>query len=582
MKRKLLCIFLALTMILALLPVTALAEPDQEPTGDPLIFVVASATGNDIILGGENGYTAPLVFSVEAANSTEENPGFGQEITLVKIENTSTKQVFDLADIHLSAEDTSYLVPAALTNAVKFREIDAGKQVVFTLTWKDAEDKQHTTDTVLSLMAATPSVEIRVTPDQLSVVPGTVVSIVYEVVNTGNVPLQYLTIADSEICSLINRPYVYTATLSTDVLNPGETKAETVMVELDASIHLQPEVSFAYNSKAYSQAGPAADIAVTEVLPTLTLSCDNYSVAEQGALHTFKYTINNTSPVQLFNIYVFDSDGADAVMVAGPLTLDPGQSYSGTYELAVNTKGFYKFKVLYSYDGASQPQELFAKTDKELKLPNDVSLTIQSITPDTITAPGEVTFALQLENGTLSNLKNIVITEENGLMVPRNLNIIIPAAAGGISSKYPLTVTVDVPATGTNVNFILSYSIDGETATTQAAYTVNFSPVNPTAAPEATATPSLATEEPTDPVEEERSSLLIWILVGVLILIVIAILIILLLPQKNDPEPITHVRRKMVNEALFDAAEEDAPEEADVPAEDDTDTEGVKIYKGKN
>ena len=251
--------------------------------------------------------------------------------------------------------------------------------------------------------------------------------------------------------------------------------------------------------------------------------------------------------MHLTNVYVYDGDTANAAVVYGPFTLAAGQSYSGSYEIPVSTSGFYKFKVTYSYSGADETKEVSAKTEKALKLPNDVSFTIDSISPEVITEAGDVTFTLLIENGTASMLQNITITEENKLMDPVNIDVIIPAASNGTNSKFTQDVTVNIKESGTKLRFVLTYKMDGETSTLKTSYDVMFNDI---------LTPPTATIPATEaPIQENKGiPAFVWILIGILVLILIATGIVLLILFKNRAAAKNNksIYRK-VDDDIFDA-----------------------------
>lgn len=327
--------------------------------------------------------------------------------------------------------------------------------------------------------------------------------------------MSYVTILDDQITKLLGKSYIYSNTRSNESLAVGHSIEESILIELDQTIVSKPVVTYAYIESGKTE-GTETTITVDEVVPELTLTCDNYSVAAKGDKHKFNYTIKNPSQeLDLTNVYVYDGDTANAAVVYGPFTLAAGQSYSGSYEIPVSTSGFYKFKVTYSYSGADETKEVSAKTEKALKLPNDVSFTIDSISPEVITEAGDVTFTLLIENGTASMLQNITITEENKLMDPVNIDVIIPAASNGTNSKFTQDVTVNIKESGTKLRFVLTYKMDGETSTLKTSYDVMFNDI---------LTPPTATIPATEaPIQENKGiPAFVWILIGILVLILIA------------------------------------------------------------
>mgnify|MGYP001029896619 CR=1 FL=1 len=575
MKKKLLCLIMLLMFIIGSIPyshISALNDP----------FYLAATPGDnvsEIIIPKKDGScTASVDFILTSKSAT----GFGEKITLVSLTNTSSGTTTNLG-IQLNANDRKWSY--SLENH-PFRSIDAGKTIVFELDWIDSSGTDRKTSCEINIKAAAPAVSIYVDVDKTSVIPGGAVVIKYEVINTGNVPLSYVTILDEEITEILGKSYIYSNTRSNETLAVGGSIQESVLIELDQTVVSKPIVTYAYIESGQTE-GKETTITVNEVVPELTLTCDNYSVSEKGEKHKFNYTIKNTSEeIDLTNIYVYDSDASNASVVYGPFTLAAGQSYSGSYEIPIMTSGFYKFKVIYSYNGSDEPKEISAKTEKAIKLPNDVSFTIESISPEVITEAGDVTFTLLIENGTASMLQNITITEENKLMDPVNIDVIIPAASNGTNGKLTKDVTVNIKESGTKLRFVLTYKIDGETSTLKTSYDIVFNDI--LTPPTATVA---ATEAP--PTESKGIPTFVWILIGILVLILIATGIVLLILFKNRAAAKKNTKSiyRKINDDSFDEnadfSETDSSEEYedmnDTDYDDDSyyDDDNVKIYTKK-
>ena len=569
MKKKFLCIIMILMLAIGCLPcLNILAQNDP--------FYLTATPGDsvsEIIIPNKDGsYTASVDFILTSKSAT----GFGEKITLVSLTNTSSGKTTEL-NIPLESSLRSWTY--SLKNH-QFRAIDAGKTIVFELNWQDASGTDRKSSCEISIKAAAPAVSIHVDIDKTSVIPGGAVQLKYQVINTGNVPLSYVTILDDQITKLLGKSYIYSNTRSNESLAVGHSIEESILIELDQTIVSKPVVTYAYIESGKTE-GTETTITVDEVVPELTLTCDNYSVAAKGDKHKFNYTIKNPSQeLDLTNVYVYDGDTANAAVVYGPFTLAAGQSYSGSYEIPVSTSGFYKFKVTYSYSGADETKEVSAKTEKALKLPNDVSFTIDSISPEVITEAGDVTFTLLIENGTASMLQNITI------MDPVNIDVIIPAASNGTNSKFTQDVTVNIKESGTKLRFVLTYKMDGETSTLKTSYDVMFNDI---------LTPPTATIPATEePIQENKGiPAFVWILIGILVLILIATGIVLLILFKNRAAAKNNksIYRK-VDDDIFDEPSDDEqsfPEDNSYDNEDfdnydDSpydDGDDVKIYKKK-
>ncbi len=578
MRKKLLSVLLAISIILSAIGVISLGNVFAETA--PFTFAVSSASGSDIILDSTNEYKAQIKFNVSARNIT-----FSETITLVKIVNTSTKVELSLGQTKIE-EDTSG--SWSMNTLMEFLPIDSGKTVVFDLHWLDAEGNPQIEKAELKLALPNPKVKITMEPDALSVAPGSVVTLNYEVLNVGNVALNYLNLTDEAVSTILDpdepKPII-SNNRSDQILEAGEAITKQVQVALDGTLISKPKAVFSYGGKSYEQVGETVTIAAEEIVPTVQFTCSNYSVAVKGTIQTFNYTIVNNNNVTLTNIRVYDSDAENAQLIYGPFDLDAEQEYTGSHDMAVTKSGFYKFKVVYSFEGAEEDKELLVKTDKAIKLPNEVYLKINKIFPEALTEPGELTFTLTIENATNSELRDLVISEDAGLMEDLVLkNIIVPAATDGVAGSETRDVTVNIPRTDTRVKFSLSYTINGEKATTNVNYDVRFDQIltQPTEAP--TPTPEQNKEE------DDNGDLIIIILLGFLSLLLIAgIIILLVFIKKNSEEKEETVRRKV--NTVFDE-EENYDEEYEIENDsfneeyseefdDELDDDGVKIYKGK-
>ncbi len=582
MKAKLLCLLLIISLTFS---TVVFAAPQGSAEELPFKFSVASADGSDIILDASNDYKAQLKVIIEPASALD---GYGEKITLNKVENTSDKgEEISLNNIERAKGDKD---PYIYRSTFSFSSADVGHSVVFKLYWTDSNNVPRETEAELLLAKPAPKVSIKAEPDMFSVAPGGIITIKYEVINVGNVALKYVTLLDNEVAKVLDEENplpIIKKDRSNEFLAVGDSYEATVSIELDAVITSKPKAIYSYAGTTYEQEGEETVLSAADIMPTVSLTCENYSVAVKGTMQTFIYEIKNDFNVTLTNIRVYDSESDDANLIYGPFSLEPEQQYTGSYELPVTKSGFYKFKIVYSYEGADGDKEMLVKTDKAIKLPNEVYLRITKIFPETIMEPGELTFTLTIENATNSELRNLVISEEGKLMEKLELkNTIVPAASDNTSEKLTREVTVNIPKTDTRVKFSLSYTINGELATTNTIYDVRFSQILATPTPTAEATP----QPPAN--QKDNSQLIMWILLGILCLLLLAGIIVLLvyIKRTNAPDEETERVRRRVTNAFDDDYEnnysepkyDDSYDETfDEEYADEFDDEGVKIYKGK-
>jgi hypothetical protein len=473
--------------------------------------------------------------------------------------------------------------PWSYNAQVTFSSTDIGKPVEFWLYWKDFAGNERIEKTSINVVAPKPELSIEAVVDSPSAAPGTLVQIKYVIKNTGNVPVRNILIKDRAV-SDINGLDAFT---TDDYLSINGTIIKFVSVVLDGEINLSPTATFTYNGKSYENQGEAVKIFSQDIMPAVSLTCDSYIASQKGADHTFNYQITNTSTVKITNIRVYNSDSANAELIEEIPELEISQSVSGSYTVPVEKSGFYKFKIVYTYEGADGDKEISAKTDKSIKLPNEVFLQVSKVEPQQITEPGKIKFTLLIENSTNYELRELAITEESNLIDKINLNnIVVPAMKNGEPGTYETTVEVDIYNDQTTVLFNLSYTVNGEHTTINTSYVVNFISASQTPAP--TPTQTVGNND-----KKDNSGLLIIILAILFLLIILALIIVLIiLKNKNNPAPKNRSKRAYANDyddefdEEFDESEfyiEDTSDEiveTDINL-DEFDDEGVKIYKRK-
>ena len=570
MKKSLL-ILLTLLFTLILSVNVCYAEPQTPSAVPPMTFSVTSQNNNEVVY---NSSSANVTFTISGRNG-----GFSENFTIEKIVNKSNECPYNYNSTAITTGDDTW----STTEQVTFSSTDVGKTVEFWLYWKDFAGNERIEKASINVVAPKPELSIEAVVDSPSAVPGTLVQIKYVIKNTGNVPVNRILIKDKAV-SDINGLDTFT---TDDYLSVNGTIIKFVSVVLDGEINLSPIATFIYNGKSYENEGEAVKIFSQDIMPAVSLTCDSYVVSQKGAAHTFNYQITNTSSVKITNIRVYNSDAANAELVEVIPNLEVAQSVSGNYTVPIEKSGFYKFKIVYTYEGADGDKEISAKTDKSIKLPNEVFLQISKVEPQVITEPGKVKFTLLVENSTNYELRDLVITEESNLIDKLSLNnIIVPAMKNGEPGMYSTTVEVDIYNDQTTVLFNLSYAVNGDHSTINTNYVVNFVKASPT--------PTVSPTPNTQPIEKDDSGLLIIILAILFLLIVLALIIVLvILKNKNNPAPSGTKKRVYADEyddefdEEFDESEfyiEDTSEEiveTDISLDDDIDDEGVKIYKKK-
>ncbi len=456
-----------------------------------------------------------------------------------------------------------------------------GKTVEFEIHWQHIGGSIKNDSVEIEVVAPNPKLSVEAVVDSTSAAPGTLMQVKYVIKNIGNVPVRNILITDKAV-SDINGLDTFT---TDDYLSINGTIIKFVSFMLDGEITLSPAVTFTYDGKGYENQGEQVKLISEEVMPEISLTCDSYVVAQKGAEHTFNYFITNTSPVKITNIRVYDSDSDNANLVEEIEVLEVSQSTTGTFTVPIEKSGFYKFKIVYTYETAEGDKTISAKTDKSLKLPNEVYLQVSKVEPEYLTEPGKMTFTVLIENSTTFELRNIVITEESGLFEKISLNnIIIPAIKNGEPGQYSYTIEVNIPKDETTVLFNLGYSINDEHSTINTSYDVNFTKVSVTASP-----------SPTPPItEKDNDNSILWIvLILIFLLIILALIIVLIiLKNKNSKKPTPRKRTAKSYDDEFEDYEFDEDSfyveeneieelEVDESFNDKFDDEGVKIYKRK-
>ncbi len=599
MKKILLTVITVLLVVSCFCTFGAVSPaPSSTPSSDqpPMIFTVTANSGkNEVVLESDKDNTEAKPVTLTFSAKSRSNK-FTEGFTVQKIVNTSTLAEYtDFTTATATTSDSLWEFEKAIS--IPLDKI--GEHVTFELyyTKSSAPTKTLKVSAKVEIKAPNPSLKVEAEVESESIVPGSLVQIKYVVENVGNVPVKNILIEDPTV-SGINGEETFTRD---SYLSVGGTITKYIWVVLDGEITLAPSVSYIYNENIYTAEGKQVVVATEEVEPTVSLTCDSYIVSEKGAKHKFNYLIKNTSQITITNIKIYDSDSETANLVEEIPVLEIDQEITGSYEIPIEKSGFYKFKIVYSYEGADSDISKTYKTDKTLKLPNEVSVQIKKTSPENLKEAGELTFTLLIENSTLNELRDITISEENGLFSKITLNnIIVPAMKNGEAGTCEFDVKVNVPKDETVVLFSLKYKANGEFSTIALPHTVHFIKIVDTATPTPTPDNQINSND-----NGERNKLLLTIILAALfMLIVLALIVILiiLMMKKSSPKGTpTTVRRKVGvgftedngysdsydddyydDEAeIEDLDESTLDEEYGKDASDEFDDDGVKIYKGK-
>ncbi len=557
--KRFLCI--ALIFILCLGCISVSAEKD-----DYLSFHVEPASGSEAVVLPSD--TVSLKFYVSAKSSS-----FEKDFKIEKIVNCSTNKAISESEISVSGTKNREDIG---TFDVSVNSADVGKKIEFELFWQDS-DGQHSTKTAVDTVAFSPKVSVSANVSSDAVVPGESVTVTYEVTNKGNVPISFVTVTDPAISALAGKDYIFKMKNKSTVLPVGEVIEESVTVKPNSDISVAPVVTFEYNGTVYEEKCSPSVIEVNEIIPTLSINAEAYSVSELNGSLNFNYTVKNSTSTVLKNIKVYNGDTDDAQVVYSVDSLNIGEEITGIFSLNITKSGFYKLKVLYSYDGASSEKEVSAKTLKAVRLPGEVSLSVASVVPSTITSPGEITFRLRIENKANSPLKDVTISEASNLAKKTSVASVISAGTPDMSSVYDRDVTVVIPADNTVISFILTYHLDDEEYALKLDYNVKFDAPLETTEPQSTFIPA-ATGAPIIPVDPTPSGNngLVWIIVGSAILLALACGIVFLLVLKGNISglaPIPSVKRSA--DEIFEPDDSNTLFDVSDDAEDDED---VKIF----
>lgn len=530
---------------------TPTAKPSDKP---PFTFTVTTADGKNEIIQGENS-DLQLVFNI-TPNKTE-------DFTILKIENYSTGS-YPLDSERFVNKNSSTV---SYTENVYFDPVTSDQTVSFILHWEDFAGNSRKTSASFKIKVAVPKLTVTATPDG-PVVPGAPVVIKYHIANVGNVPVKNILLQDPT-AAFHSSNVIFSPE---DSLVPGAVFERQATIVIDGEITLSPTVTYFYNGNSYSADGAEEKLSATEVIPTLSLSCDKFTADYKGALHEFSYTITNTTEVKLINVYVYDGDGEDAGVIEGPFEIEPGAVYTGEYKTVVDKSGYYKFKITYSYEGADGEKEQTAKTEQPLEIPNEILFTVEKATPEKLDDSGKMTFTLLVKNPTSNELRNVTIEEFTGLIDTIKLPNAIPASYGANVTLFRYEVPVSIPTEATQVQFFLNYTINDEAFTLNTSYDIEYvgslGEVTPTPdtqlTPAVTHTPSIGNENDN---RFDYKLLLIFLLIFLFIFLLVFIIVLFILKNKKDAKTANiSVRRKMTDafddfdDDILDADDFDSPD----------------------
>ncbi len=526
-------------------------DPTAAPTETPSVTPSVAAPFNFSVVSSE-GNKELILDSFETTLSFTVTPKGTEDFTIVKVVNEDT------GNPYIYNEEVGKDSFWERTESILFNESASDKTITFTLHWKDFLGNERKTTSNFKLIVAKPSLTVSAAVDG-AIVPGAPTVIKYHIANVGNVAVKNVLLQDPTAAYLDNS-IIFSPE---EHLAPGAIFERQASIILDGEATLSPSVSFIYNNETLTVSGETLKLIATDVIPILTLSCDKLIADYKGAMHTFNYTISNTTQVTLKNVYVYDSDEENAGVVDGPFDVEVGAIHTGSYQTQVDKAGYYKFKITYSYEGADGEKQQSAKTDEAIKLPGDIYMEIVKATPEKLDDTGEMTFTLLVTNGSGAELKNIAIEEESSLIDRIELNNTIPAASDTAPSQFKYDVTVKIPIEATLVQFNLRYTINDELFIINAGYPIEY--IGGTEPPTETPveeTPIIST--PTVPPVEQNNNLnvlLILLLIFVIVFILVFIIIFIILKNKKNAKTANiSVKRKIIT-ALDDFDDEDFDEE---------------------
>ena len=530
---------------------TETPTPTDEPTEAPVATPKVTPSA-----------VAPFTFSVTTVDGKKESLYAGSSLSLIfKVAPKGTEN-FKISkivndDLGFPYEYSNETIDGTSvwqkSEDVHFNEATSDKNVTFTLHWQDFDGNERKTTATFKLIVAKPKLTVSASIEG-AVVPGAPTVIKYHIANVGNVTVKNVLLQDPTAAYLDNS-IIFSPE---EILAPGAIFERQASIVLDGEATLSPSVSFLYNNETFTASGESVKLIATDVIPVLTLSCDKLIADYKGAMHTFNYTITNTSQVVLKNVYVYDGDDETAGVVDGPFDIEVGAVHTGTYQTQVDKAGYYKFKITYSYDGADGEKQQSAKTDEAIKLPGDIYMEIVKATPEKLDDTGEMTFTILVSNGSGAELKNLAIEEESSLIDRIELDSTIPPATDTSPSQFKYDVTVKIPTEATFVQFNLRYTINDELFIINAGYPIEY--IGGTTTPEATPTEVIVIATPTiTPVDNESNFdlILLLLLIFLIIFILLFIIIFIILKNKKNAKTMNISVKRKITTALDDFDDED-------------------------
>ena len=359
--------------------------------------------------------------SITGVDADEIYPGAGTGLLGAATESISNNGILDVG------ETWTYRASYRVTQA----DIDAGANLINTISVVTNEVPRPTTDTVETPVVGTSSMTVVKTQTSTDIItsPGQIITYQIVVTNTGTTSLTNVVAAEdypgdgagnlsSPIESVstngilnVNETWTYTAeyTVTQADLNTGEDLVNIISVT-------DPEIP-----------RPVTDEVITEVEGSAELTIEkevNIDEISAPGILTYTITVENTGTINLTNVVLTDPFATNGPTLTGGDIANPGVldvdeiwTYTATYNVTQDDidAGNDLINTATIDTDQTDPEDADATTS----VSRDADLTIEKdVDIDEISAPGVLTYTITIENTGNVSLTNVVLTDPFATTVP--------------------------------------------------------------------------------------------------------------------------------------------------------------------